>query len=187
MVLGLMSMIHISLYLYILDRWRLQATDVCFEAKGNKFGTFTMNYNGQLTAIRLVHKSGLVGCSGGIRSKWGCAHETSISIVISDDNNTIIFPKNLPLDSWFSLKPYMANSRELIFGIPVKPTYVTVGKIMRLWYGEDFRDYTEINNVGRVCADVYSEITGMYLFPYAYVTAKRTPCITDTLYNGHPV
>ena len=36
------------------------------------------------------------------------------------------------------------------------PRSVIRGEELRLWYGEDLADYSEADNGGRVCCDVYA-------------------------------
>merc|ERR1712168_1576958 len=43
--------------------WKLQASNVCFGAKNNGFGKFSLKTEGRITAIKLVHTSGYVSCS----------------------------------------------------------------------------------------------------------------------------
>ena len=149
------------MFIFFVVEWRLQQSNVCFSSRGNKFGSFTMKNSGRLTAIKLVHKSGYVGCAPSGKSNWGCG-SAGISIGITDDKNKVIFPDNLASNGWANIPSYTSKSKEIIFKTPAVSTYAAEGKNMRLWYGEDLRDSTESDNIGRACADVYVQLIGMF-------------------------
>ena len=109
-----------------------------------------------------MHKSGFVGCfENALRTNWGCESQ-AILIAITDDKNEIIFPINLDNEGRYNHSSYISTSQEIIFNISAKSTQVIEGKIMRLWYGEDLRNYGEENNFGESCADVYTQTSGMF-------------------------
>lgn len=75
---------------------------VCFEARGNSFGSFHNNVrSGLVVAVKLEHVYGHVRCSSDKRynSHWGCANldgiykTNSLNVVITDQLNRVIFPK----------------------------------------------------------------------------------------------
>ncbi|XP_031563590.1 uncharacterized protein LOC116299094 [Actinia tenebrosa] len=143
---------------------------VCFEAKGNSFGSFHNNVrSGLVVAIKLEHVYGHVSCAGtSHNSHWGCGNLNgkyginSLNVVVTDQLNRIIFPKEqyigLPPRIWYGM-PFMdtASSKELIFTDFAQPFYFPEGKQMRIWYGEDLKDSSESDNVGRACVNVYAK------------------------------
>ena len=150
-------------YVLCLDEWKLQQSDVCFNARDNHFGTFTMKQNGKLVGIKLVHKSGYVSCHNDIargKSNWGCGSDY-LSIAVTDDNNERIFPDK---SGWFKVPGYTSQSNKLVLNKPAKTLLVKVGEKMKLWYGEDLQDSTEADNHGRSCVDVYAVVEGMFSF-----------------------
>ena len=58
----------------------------------------------------------------------------------------------------YSLAGYTTSSSVLVFcAQPVcNPLAVPANGELRLWYGEDLRGYTESDNSGETCADVYA-------------------------------
>jgi hypothetical protein len=74
---------------------------VCFEGRGNRFGSI-YNYvrSGLVAAIKLEHVSGHIRCSNikAQDSNWGCAQHSglksnSLNAVVTDQHNRVIFPK----------------------------------------------------------------------------------------------
>ena len=152
---------------YIIG-WSLQQNDVCFGARDNEYGTFTLQSNGKLEAIKLVNKSGHVTCDKNNtihQSYWGCHQHPVVghlvSIAVTDTSNKLIFPQGIheyAQYGWMDARPQTSMSPELVLNDPAHSIVATKGMEMRLWYGEDFRDHTESDNDGRVCADVYAVI-----------------------------
>lgn len=71
---------------------------VCFEARGNSFGSFHNNVrSGLVVAIKLEHVYGHIRCisSKTHDSHWGCANvgKKSLNVVLTDQLNRVIFPK----------------------------------------------------------------------------------------------
>jgi len=141
------------------DGWKLQQSNVCFGARDNQFGAFTMKQSGTLVGIKLVHKSGFVACKSGAarKSNWGCGGGP-VSIAVTDDEDAMIFPDKAGRGGWITVLGYNSKSKDLVLNKPAKPFSVDAGTEMKLWYGEDFTDSTEGDNSGRSCADVYAVV-----------------------------
>ena len=104
--------------------WLLQQKDVCFGAGGNSYGSFTLKQDGVLIAIRLVHSKGHVTCSKRVGAEktgnyWGCGGN-SLSTVVTDKRNGVIFPKILSSGGSYTIPNREASSEELIFYDPVR-------------------------------------------------------------------
>ena len=56
---------------------------------------------------------------------------------------------------WYQLEGYTSSSSILVFHVPKKPHYIYAASELRLWYEEDFKNFTESDNGGKACADVY--------------------------------
>ena len=144
--------------------WVLQQYEVCFAAKGDKPGKFRLNQDGAVYAMKLVYRSGYVGCSGvGTASHWGCNNSGSqkhIGVLVTDNKNEIIFPKvEINSSGFYRLPGYNLNSSYVAFTDFSTPMYGRKGQDLYLWYGEDFYDSTEADNIGATCADVYAKFT----------------------------
>lgn len=155
------------LFLFPSDRWRrLNSEPVCFGARGNQFGRFYIPPGGgNIGAIKLVHLYGYVSCDTRYSthwSYWGCAYnggvKQKISIAITTSANHILLPASqlIPDASlWSTIPGYDSQSPELVLTFFNHPRQMTSGQELRLWYGEDLASYTEGDNGGRVCCDVY--------------------------------
>ena len=91
----------------------LQQQNVCFGAKDDQFGNFTIKNDGRLLAVVLVHQSGYVDCSGVGPSNWGCGGD-EISVVITDRDDNRIFPRHISgPEAYYSLPGYSSNSKSI--------------------------------------------------------------------------
>ena len=96
-------------------------------------------------------------------SFWGCgkrpAVKDHVGVVITTSTNSIIIPeipflKSTPPGKFSNLPRIGSFSPEII--LPrFSPHKVKSGEELRLWYGEDLVGYTEHDNDGWVCCDVY--------------------------------
>jgi len=151
-----------------LDSWvKLSERPVCFGAKSNQFGSFHVPKSGKITAVKLIYLSGYVTCTGQISqwSFWGCGNIVSVkhhvSLAITTSSNALLMPPNQfftyagGAGKWSQLPGYNSFSPEII--LPrFSPYSVRRKEELRLWYGEDLADYTESDNAGLVCCNVYA-------------------------------
>jgi len=146
---------------------KINLRPVCFGAKDNQYGSFNVPYGGQIAAVKLVHLSGYATCDNRNFSHWsfwGCgSHPSSkyyVDVTITTSTNTIISPPSPILKDqrarlWFELPGYNSFSPEII--LPrFSPYSVSSGQELRLWYGEDLVDFTENDNAGWICCNVYA-------------------------------
>ena len=98
-------------------------------------------------------------------TKWGCSLPTyenhNLMTVITYSNKTV-----LPLAEFlkgndgkyytYQLDGADVNSTTLVFKLLPTPLVVLVGQQFQLWYAHDLVNYTEYNNDGKTCADVYA-------------------------------
>ena len=95
-------------------------------------------------------------------SNWGCdksVHST-LNIFLTDWKNHIIFPKERDVKfsqagKWYGLPGFDEISPELVLSDFANPFYLHFNQRMRIWYGEDLFDVSELDNHGKVCMDVY--------------------------------
>ena len=143
-------------------RWvKLNKSPVCFGAKGNQYGRFTYHRNIFVSSFMLVHRSGKVSCrkrGKNTYSYWGCTpNDARLLAILTDQNNKILAPEASKVNKGgrYNLSGYTSSSSVLVFCAPKKPHCVFANTELRLWYGEDLRGYTESDNGGKTCADVY--------------------------------
>ena len=148
------------------SKWvKLNKSPVCFGAKGNAFGGFTIRRNMFVSSFMLVHRSGKVSCharNSRSFSYWGCTpnHPTLLTL-LTDQKNNILAPEASSVNrksGVYSLAGYTSSSSALVFCAAKKPHCVLANTKLRLWYGEDLFDHYESDNGGRTCADVYALI-----------------------------
>ena len=143
-------------------RWvKLNKSPVCFGAKGNQYGRFTYHRNIFVSSFMFVHRSGKVSCARSSKahySYWGCQpNAPRLETILTDHNNKILAPEASKVNKYgkYNLAGYTSSSSALVFCAPKKPHCVFANSELRLWHGEDLRAYTESDNGGRSCADVY--------------------------------
>lgn len=138
-------------------RWvKLNKSPVCFGAQGNQYGNFSYSQNVFVSQFMLVHRSGTVTCNKSSYSYWGCnPNHTRMAAVLTDDQNRILAPATVNRYGWYNLAGYTSSSSAVVFCSPKKPHCVFSNSELRLWYGEDLKGYTESDNTGKTCADVY--------------------------------
>lgn len=146
--------------------WRLQASNICFLTKGDQPGFFKLKQGGELVAMKLQHKSGVVSClATHFNSNFGCNNRGKtwysyrhISTFVTDDARNVIFPAMTKIDRGFTQLPgYNANSKFLVFTNYATPMFARRGQDLKIWYGEDLFDSFEGDNQGRTCVDVYAK------------------------------
>ena len=122
-------------------------------AKNDNHGKLLTPMAGKISAFILVHISGKVGCCFYDTSKWGCRASTTLSTLITDDQNSVVFPENYSGEMSYTLPGFTSNSPEPWFTFSV-PLEVTAGQEYRVWYSEDLHSITEIDNLGSTCMRV---------------------------------
>ena len=154
---------------FLFTGWVLQASKVCYGAKGNRMGHFTVNQDGFLVGIKLTHISETVSCHNskyGYWSYWGCSgvsyyNEKNLNTIITDSDDKILYPtlnthQIFRPSHWYSLPGYHGRSETLVFSDFCTPVYAQKGQTLRIWYGEDLKNYSEGDNGGQHCVDIYA-------------------------------
>merc|ERR1712048_385957 len=150
----------------------------CYSTRGKQFGTFPLNHEGFLVAIKLEHVRGHVTCNRGqadyYNSNWGCNAGGDMGITnehigtfITDDKNDVIFPGNSGEgmahlgQAYYKAPGFKGDSKELVFGSYCRPMYARRGQVLRIWYGEDLykatREFPVRDNGGLHCVKVYAK------------------------------
>ena len=143
---------------------------MCFGAKGNQYGSFKTPFHGKLAAIKLVHLYGYVSCIFHTKASWtywGCnipecypKWTDRIGVAITNSTNDLLLPTSHFLITgetmWYRIPGYHSLSPELVLSFFSNPHSMSSGEELRLWYGEDLLDYTEHDNDGKACCDVYA-------------------------------
>lgn len=148
------------------DEWQLQASNVCYGAKDDTPGKFTIKAEGLLVGLKLVHKSGSLFCSDSKRtSRWGCKlygiSNNRIYTIVTDERKEVVFPDSKIVNSkdggFYFLPLFNGQTADnLVFVNTQKPAYAMKGSKLSVWYGSDLYDFSESDNGGKHCIDVYA-------------------------------
>ena len=134
---------------FLSAHWQKTNTSpVCFGSKNNKFVKFRAPYGGKLAAVKLVYLHGYVTCAVNSPtpqwSFWGCGNKPSVinhvNVVITTSNSIILPPRQfftLGRGKWSEIPGYNSSSPEIILSHSVH-----AGEHLRLWYGEDYLNWT---------------------------------------------
>ena len=85
-----------------------------------------------------------------------------MNVVVTDGSNNIIFPNEKYIKNgglWYYL-PFTdaLHSDELVFTNYENPVYLSKGAEVKIWFGEDLKNWHNSDNSGRVCVDVYAHL-----------------------------
>ena len=147
---------------------------VCFGAKGDKPGVFTIDREGFVAAIKLAHMKGQVSCGNvdchssitSFKSNWGCSMDhpyfgsTPFGTFVTTRSKRVLFPRekfiqDKSLNAWYSLPGFEPDSQVLVLHDFSNPEFFHQGQELQLWYGEDLQNVNEANNSGETCVEVY--------------------------------
>ena len=153
------------------DPWiKLNTAPVCFGTKYNQFGKFTVPVGGRLASVKLVHFYGFVTCDTNVPhswSYWGCSIYHSglkdhVGVVITTSTNHVLLPSSQFMSGrygkykWSKILGYNSFSPEIVLSAFSNPPTVAKGQELRLWYAEDLTSYTEKNNDGTSCCEIFA-------------------------------
>ena len=138
--------------------WLKINTEVlCFGAKNDSYGKFSIHKTGKISAFKLAHRSGSVSCQKDDKgTKWGCnAYNGKICTHMTDDSNvSLVNNLNLGVHGCYQLPGFDHNSPEIELSLS-SPIGVRAGQEFRIWYGEDLYNKDDSDNHGKSCVDVY--------------------------------
>lgn len=156
---------------FISENWKKINDDpVCFGAKDDSYGTFSIKENGLINTFKLVHRNGSLKCYPSLPATyWGCPSEKyygekRFNTVISDNSMAALSIADYSRDSnlcgykyySYQLDGMHLNSPELVFNMLSPAMSVSAGQEFHIWYGEDLTDCNEDSNSGETCTDVYA-------------------------------
>ena len=131
---------------------------MCFGAKDDSYGNFSIHKAGKISAFKLVHRSGSVSCLSKKGTNWGCNYRDHIGRICTHITNT----KRVTLANFsttnkqgcYDLPGFHPDSSEIDLRLS-SPVGVLAGQELRIWYGEDLYNIEEDDNHGKSCVDVY--------------------------------
>lgn len=133
--------------------FEFQQENVCYGARDGTSATFSVTQTGRIIKLRLIHVSGYLTNNSGYTSvsKWGYPDNKKIGTLITDGNNKVLFGSKSP----YILPNYDGESSELVLD-GTGTERVTKNEVLRVWYSEDIRNYTEGDNDGTHCITIYA-------------------------------
>lgn len=149
----------------------MNSDPVCFGARGDKYGTFSIKERGFVYTFKLVHKNGSLQCTPwNPPSYWGCTHhgfgdKNLVTVVTYTNRTALLLADYLKFVSQsggkcryysYQLDGVNVNSTELVFNNLPSPLPVSFGQEFQIWYGPDLFDCAEHDNTGQTCANVFA-------------------------------
>ena len=142
---------------------------VCFGARDNQYGAFNVTKTGLVKAMKLVHKSGSIKCNSMKPSTfWSCSSvklypKNSFMTIITHSNREALLPSQEKLKllrstkkHYYVLEGVNQGTLELILGsVSVSPSLLK-DQQLQIWYGQDWVDFSEDNNDGATCVDIFA-------------------------------
>ncbi|XP_078374940.1 uncharacterized protein LOC144658395 [Oculina patagonica] len=156
-----------------LGTWlKINTNPICFGARDDAYGSFTVAKAGSISALKLVHVSGVLVChQQSTTSYWGCERvlygDKTLMTVITYDNRTMFLPtrhtarmgapgQNCASGYSYHLDGFDDRSPELVFKMSQSGAMsVAVNQEFQIWYGQDIENCSEMNNSGQSCVHVY--------------------------------
>ena len=158
-----------QLCFFLAVNWQKVNTDpVCFGSRDETFGAFSITKTGQVRTMKLVHKSGSMHCNEVYGdSYWGCKYDVPSDIklmtIITNVNKEALQPPTEDLHGhqnvmkhFYRLEGTGHKSPELVFRNLSSPLSLSRNQELQIWYGQDLADFSEVNNSGETCVDVYA-------------------------------
>ena len=120
--------------------------------------------------MKLVHKSGSIKCKAvEPESYWGCTNQigygnNGLMTIITNAEKKVFLPPSKDLRAnheynakkhFYSLNGTNHTSPEIVFRDLPNNVSVSRNQELQIWYGQDWIDWSEFNNNGTTCVDVY--------------------------------
>ena len=147
----------LSFFVPVSGWLKINTEVLCFGAKNDSYGKFSIHKAGKISAFKLAHRSGSVSCQKDDKgTKWGCnAYNGKICTHMTDASNvSLVNSLNLGVHGCYQLPGFDHNSPEIELSLS-SPIGVRAGQEFRIWYGEDLYNKDDFDNHGKSCVDVY--------------------------------
>ncbi|XP_068733825.1 uncharacterized protein [Montipora capricornis] len=154
------------------EEWqKINEDPVCFGARDDQYGAFHMTKTGNVTAMKLSHRSGSIKCNSVTgASYWSCTNSfyyanNTFMTIITNANKTALLPteKDMktvsfcnPEKHFYVLEGINQGSSELVLNIHSNPISLLKNQELQIWYGQDWVNCGEGTNSGTTCVDVFA-------------------------------
>ena len=132
-----------------------------------------MTKTGNVKAMKLLHRNGSIICNSlANASYWSCANleyyaRNTFSTIITNVNKKALRPLEKDLKSlkqlggggqkhFYVLEGIKQGSSELVLSSYTSPLRLLKDQELQIWYGQDWIDWSEENNSGTTCVDVFA-------------------------------
>ena len=120
--------------------------------------------------MKLVHRHGSIKCHPNYRSTyWSCGNidayaNNTFMTIITNANREALLPSAENLNTYghnvkrhhYVLDGVNQGSPELILGNLSRPLSLLKDQQLQIWYGQDWVDWSELNNSGTSCVDIFA-------------------------------
>ncbi len=155
----------------IIENWiQMTPSSVCFSARDDTYGAFTIPTPGNIITFKLTYVNGSVNCdaSGDYLSRWGCNWPGfapyTMGVYITDTNKNRLLPANSIYKrggiicqwEYYYLPWATPEDDELRFDDFSPSLSVAAGQEYQVWFIEDLSGCSEVGNgFEQTCAEVY--------------------------------
>ena len=149
----------------LLGSWVEIENNVCVGSRGDHIKGLRLNFHKPVLigGMMLSHTQGEVGCHSAAKSFWECAaDDVKVNMHVTDLKNQPIYPSarfvHKETGGWYSFPGYTSSSPHLVFTDVGYPKYFKNGDLIRIWYGEVLFNFTEGDNHGYTCMNVFAYV-----------------------------
>ena len=151
----------LSFFVPVSGWFKINTEEVCFGARDDSYGKFSIQKAGNISAFKLAHRSGSVSClpEADKGTNWGCSYESYIGQICTyiTDASNVCLVNNLDssVHGCYQLPGFAHNSPEIKLNLS-SPIGVRAGQEFRIWYAEDLKNLNDDDNAfNKSCVDVY--------------------------------
>ena len=150
-------------------RQKFNNDPVCFGARDNQYGAFSVTKTGLVKAMKLVRRNGSINCNpSDPPTFWSCSYVTlypndSFMTIITNSNRKALLPSQEKLQlgqcntkHYYVLEGVNQESPELILGNLSRPLRLLKDQQLQIWYGQDWVNCSEHNHNGTTCVDIFA-------------------------------
>ncbi|XP_068734294.1 uncharacterized protein [Montipora capricornis] len=160
------------------EAWqKINEDPVCFGARDDQYGAFNMTKTGNVTAMKLVHRSGSIKCNSvDDASYWSCTNlnfyaKNTFMTIITNANKKALLPTEKDMETasfcnqkkhFYVLERINQGSSELVLSSHSSPLRLLKNQELQIWYGQDWINCSEYDisgkadNTGTTCVDVFA-------------------------------
>eukprot|EP00794_Sanderia_malayensis_P009994 gene9994-11015_t len=158
-ILPAIFLLHLVVVVSSTATWKkLNGHPVCYGAKGNSFGVFLVSKTTRAYQIKIEHITGSLTCNRRNYGYFRCSNH-AFEVHVTDVGNRVIVPA-APVQyykkPWYRLNGNDKAAKSVVLSTGLNPYTFLKHKTYRVWYGEDLFNFTEHDNAGNMCVNIYA-------------------------------